>query len=163
MRRFLLLKQIYIFVEKNFSFMKRKIVAFLLFFIDLSLSAQNNIREEDGYLIINENTKIRKGNFLIINDSNSDNDYFSFIRKPDVFSLKHNIINSSNNFSGYNKVSKSKDIIDKKLKIESWRLVDGDYIITAQFGNEKFYKKFGKYKILLNKALEEGEIIIKSH
>lgn len=56
MRRFLLLKQIHIFVEKNFSFMKKIILAFLIALPMIGI-AQIEIREENDKLIIN-NEKI---------------------------------------------------------------------------------------------------------
>lgn len=67
MRRFLLLKQIYIFVEKNFSFMKKIILAFLIALPMIGI-AQIEIKEENDKLIINDEKIIEKGSVLIITE-----------------------------------------------------------------------------------------------
>lgn len=116
--------------------------------------SQMEIREENNKLIINDEQEIRKGDFLVINSSNSTNEIFSFIRQPYIVSLKKSIVKSSSNFSDYNDVLKSKNIIGKKLKIESWISYDNDYIITATLG-------YQTYKILLLKSIEFEEVVLR--
>lgn len=67
MRRFLFLEQIHIFVEKNFSFMKKIILAFLIALPMIGI-AQIEIREENDKLIINNEKIIEKGSVLIITE-----------------------------------------------------------------------------------------------